>query len=248
MLIAVDVLFAIFVVLQVAYLFGGIATVSSFGITYSSYAREGYFQLVGAVAGAGLLLAVVAAAAGRARGFVGAALGLVGLTAVILASAAVRLDLYQRIYGWTELRFYVAASIAWLGLGLAIAVVLLVRGRMHGLFHGLAFAAIIVTLVVTAIGPQAFITRINLARALDPRLVPTEGETGFDPAYVASLGDDAIPALVDALPRLDVESRATLLAVLRMRKAALADDPSILAWPSWNLAREQARRALQNLP
>ena len=44
------------------------------------------------------------------------------LTFVILASAAFRLSLYQDAYGWTELRFYVDATIAWLGLGIVAAV------------------------------------------------------------------------------------------------------------------------------
>jgi len=125
-LVAVDVLFAAFVVLQLAYLFGGQVIVAATGVTYSDYAREGYFQLVAVVAGAGMLLAVAELAArrpeGRSRAFILAALTLLGLTAVILASAAVRLGLYQQIYGWTELRFYVAASIGWLAIGGAVAI------------------------------------------------------------------------------------------------------------------------------
>lgn len=42
-LIAVDLLFAAFVLLQLAYLFGGQVVVAAAGVTYSDYAREGYF-------------------------------------------------------------------------------------------------------------------------------------------------------------------------------------------------------------
>jgi hypothetical protein len=246
-LVAVDVLFGAFVALQVAYLFGGAQTVLGSGITFSDYAREGYFQLVAVVALAGLLLALAEAAARRTRAFFVAGLGLIGLTAVILASAAVRLGLYQQIYGWTEVRFYVAASIAWLALGGVVLAVLVLRDRMRWLLHGLALAAVAVTLVVTTIGPQAFVTRQNLDRALDPALVPPEGHTGLDAGYLVTLGDDAIPEIVEALPRLDPTSRAALLSVLELRRSQLSNEPDS-GWPSWNLAREQAREALARLP
>lgn len=251
-LVAVDALFAIFVVLQLAYLFGGLDTVAASGITYSNYAREGYFQLVAVVAGSGMLLAIAELAArgpeGRSRRFAVAAMALLGLTAVILVSAAVRLGLYQQIYGWTELRFYVATSIAWLAIAGVIATVLLIRARTTWLFHGLAFAAVAVTLGVSALGPQAYVTQQNLARALDASLVPAEGHSGFDAEYASSIGDDGIPALVDALPRLDATSRAALIPVLVRRRAELRGDAASAAWPAWNLARERARSALETLP
>ncbi|HEX7950488.1 MAG TPA: DUF4173 domain-containing protein [Candidatus Limnocylindrales bacterium] len=246
-LVAVDVLFGAFVVVQVAYLFGGLGTVLGTGITYSDYAREGYFQLVAVVAVAGLLLAVAEAAARRSRTFFVAALGLIGLTFVILASAAVRLGLYQQIYGWTELRFYVAASMAWLTIGGIVLAVLVVRDRMRWLIHGLVLGAVAVALVITAIGPQAFVTHMNLARALDPTLVPPEGYSGLDASYMAGLGDDAIPELVAAWPRLDAASRDALRPALETSARRLTLDPSTTAWPAWNLARERARAALDTL-
>ena len=247
-LVAVDVLFGAFVVVQVAYLFGGLGTVLGTGITFSDYAREGYFQLVAVVGFAGLLLAVAEAAAHRTRAFLIAALWLIGQTFVILASAAVRLGLYKQIYGWTELRFYVVASMAWLTIGGLVLALLLLRDRMRWLVHGLALAAIAVTLVVTAIGPQAFITHENLARALDPTLVPPEGYSGLDAGYMAELGDDAIPEIVAAWPRLDAASRAALRPALEDSARRLTQDPSTTAWPAWNLAREEARSALLRFP
>jgi len=170
-LLVVDVLFGVFVAVQLGYLFGGLATVLGTGVTFSDYARAGYFELVIVVVLVGALLVVAEAAGGRSRAFLGAALALVGLTFVILASAAVRLGLYLDVYGWTELRFYVAASIAWLAIGGVTLAALIARDRIRWLVHGLAFAAVAVTLVVTAIGPQAFMAQQNLARAIDPSLV-----------------------------------------------------------------------------
>jgi hypothetical protein len=251
-LIAVDLLFAVFVAFQLAYLFGGADTVAAAGITYSDYAREGYFQLVAVVVGAGILVALAVLASpgpgGRSRVFLGAALGLLGLTAVILASAAVRLGLYQQIYGWTELRFYVAASIAWLAIGGVVATVLLLLDRMSWLAHGLAFGAVAVTLVVSVLGPQAFITQQNLARALDPSLVPAEGHTGLDAEYLGAFGDDAVPLVVEALPRLDPASQAALRSALEARRSEVRADTAGAAWQAWNVSRARARAALETLP
>jgi Domain of unknown function (DUF4173) len=127
----VDLLFALFVGLQIAYLFGARDTLEAAGLTYSDYARRGFFELVAAAALAGGLVAALdRAIAPRSRWFVGLAIGLMCLTAIVLVSAAIRLRLYQEAYGWTELRFYVYAAIAWLGVGLVSATVLLLRDRM----------------------------------------------------------------------------------------------------------------------
>jgi hypothetical protein len=243
-LVAVDLLFAAFVLVQLSYLFGNVATVLGAGVTFSDYAREGYFQLVAVVVLAGGLLIVAEAAGGRRRAFLAAALALVALTFVILASAAVRLALYLQVYGWTELRFYVAASIAWLAIGGALLGILIARDRIRWLAHGLAFAAMAVTLTVTAIGPQAFITDQNLARAMSPANVVAGGHTGLDGDYLAGLGDDAIPSLVAAQPSLDRATAATLLPILQRRFHELQADTSTTGWASWNLARARAWSAL----
>src|SRR5438445_12344320 len=58
-LLAVDALFVFFVGLQIAYLFGGIDTLNATGLSYSTYARRGFFELIAvAVLAGGLLFAV----------------------------------------------------------------------------------------------------------------------------------------------------------------------------------------------
>jgi hypothetical protein len=245
---AVNILFAIFAGVQVVYLFGGASTLAAIGMTYSDYARQGYFQLVAVVCLAGLLLVGAHLVVGRTRAFVVSSLVLVGLTGVILASAAFRLRLYQEAYGWTELRFYVAASILWLAVGAGIAMLLVWRDRMRWLAHGLAASAVAITLGVSFVGPHAFVTRENLARVLDPTLVAPGGRAGFDASYALSLGDDAVPDLVAALAYLPPRERSQVLLDLQWRRSQLKADPTTQGWASWNLARERARQALAQLP
>lgn len=245
---AVDALFGAFAVIQVLYLFGGTDTLSAIGMTYSDYARQGYFQLVGVVGLAGLLLLGAHAVVGRTRAFLVSASILLVLTAVILASAAMRLALYQGAYGWTELRFYVAASIAWLALCVVLALAMLSIDRMRWLPHGLAMGAAAITLAISMVGPQAFVMHENLRRALDPALVAPGGEPGLDIEYALWLGDDALPDLVAALEVVSTSDRPWLLDVLRMRRDELEAAVAAAGPLSWNLARARAIEALAAVP
>ncbi|HEY3164354.1 MAG TPA: DUF4173 domain-containing protein [Candidatus Limnocylindrales bacterium] len=246
-LVAVDVLFAIFVVLQVAYLFGGQDTLAATGLPYAQYARSGFFELVAvAFLAGGLLVAIHAIAARRTSVLVAAGLTLAALTAVVLASALLRLRIYQDAYGWTELRFYVLATIVWLAIGIGITMVLLARDRMGWLLHGLAIAAVVVLVGMNVVGPSRLIAEENVARVLNPALVPADGKSGLDVSYATRLGDDAIPALVRALPALAPRDRLELRGELIRRRDAL-EDRTATGWPSWNLGRELARDALATL-
>jgi hypothetical protein len=246
-LVAVDLLFAIFVSLQVAYLFGGLDTLAAGGITYANYARRGFFELVAVTCLAGgLVVGLHAIVDRRSRAFVGAAVALALLTFVVLASAALRLRLYQDAYGWTELRFYIYATIGWLGIGIVSTTILLVRDRMRWVPHAMTISAVAILLAVNVVGPQRHVADENVARLLDPTRVPPDGQIGLDVSYARHLTDDAVPALVAALPALGGEDRASLTAALEARWQRL-QRPEASTWPAWNLARERAREALEPL-
>ncbi|HET7685216.1 MAG TPA: DUF4173 domain-containing protein [Candidatus Limnocylindria bacterium] len=243
-LIAVNAVFTVFVVLQAAYLFGGLDTLSASGQTYAEYARRGFFELlaVAALAG-GLILIGEAIIRRRTRPYVGGAIGLMVLTAVVLASAFLRLRIYQDAYGWTELRFYVLASIGWLAICLVMAIVALWLDRSRWLVHGLVMAAVAVALVINLVGPVRFVATQNLERAFNPALVPADGWSGLDAAYAGTLGDDAVPLLAEALPQLPTVIRGYLEDQLASRRADLARSEAN-TWQAWNLGREQAKAAL----
>lgn len=244
-LLVLDALFAAFVALQVAYLFGGRDTLAASGLTYADYARRGFFELVVAAAIAGSVAAGLdLAVARRSRLQAWAATALLGLTLVILASALARLRLYQDAYGWTELRFMVLASIGWLACAVISTIVLLARRQARFGLHVLGVLSVIALLGVNAVGPDGFVTERNLERAANPALVPAGGRTGLDADYLSTLGDASIAPTIAALPSLDAEDRATMKQRLRDRAATLSSELQWTGWPSWNLGREQARAAL----
>jgi hypothetical protein len=244
-LVLLDVLFAAFVILQVAYLFGGRDTLATAGLTYAEYARRGFFELVEVAVLAGALVVVLDLVVGRrSRLQVAASLALLALTAIVLASAFVRLRLYQDAYGWTELRFLVVVAIGWLAAALAIVAGLLMARRTSWVLHVLGVLLLVTLGGMNVAGPQAFVAERNLERAVNPSLVPSGGRTGLDADYLELLGDEAVPPLVAAFDRLPLDDRARLAQVLVERAASLRTSPEVLGWPAWNLSRERARAAL----
>ncbi len=237
-------LFAAFVSLQLAYLFGGRDTLDAAAITYSAYARRGFFELIAAVAlVAVLLFGLELTVQVRGRAYLGAALTLLALTAVVLASAWYRLDLYQQAYGWTELRFYAMTAIAFLALALALFGWGVARGRMSFALQPLAFAVVLVALTANAIGPAAFVARANIARVLDPSGLPADASRNFDADTLVGLGGGAIVELVDAFPRLPLSQRLYADILLRIALSRVDEDRAP-DWQGWNLEREHERAAL----
>jgi signal transduction histidine kinase len=244
----VDLVSGTFVALQIAYLFGGIDTLAAAGMTYSDYARRGFFELVAAACLAGgLLVALEIAIVARTRAYLAAALVLVVLTVVVLASAWLRLDLYQLAYGWTELRFYVAAAIVALAIALGLGAGLMVLDRVRWLGHGLVAVGLVSLLGLNAIAPAAFVADRNVQRVVHPELVPADGWVGLDTGYLGALGDDAIPVLVEAVTLLPEPYRGEVLGQLRGRALELSE-PAWTSPAAWNAARDRARAALADLP
>ena len=110
--------------------------------------------------------------------------------------------------------------------------------------HALGILLLITVAGMNLVGPQAFVTDRNLERAVNPASVPPGGRTGLDAAYLATLGDEAVPALVAAYPQLPATTRPDADAFLLERRTALQADPSLQGWPAWNLTRLRARDAL----
>jgi hypothetical protein len=192
----------------------------------------------------GLVVAAEAFVRRRSRLYVGAAIGLVLLTLVVLGSAFLRLRLYQDAYGWTELRFYVLAAIAWLAAGAMLAVATLATNRSGWLLHGMVALSLAFGLAFNVVGPVRHVAAQNVARAIHPELVAPGGRTGLDVAYLGSLGDDAAVVLAESLADLPAADRGLVADALAARAAALEADEGGAAPQAWNLARERARDLL----
>jgi len=187
------------------------------------------------------------AVARRARAQLAASLALLGLTGVVLLSAFVRLRLYQDAYGWTELRLYVAVSIAAMAVTLAALAVFLATDRTRWLGHVMAVIGLVSLITLNLIAPAAFVAERNVERIIDPSLVPPDGQAALDADYLGVLPDDAVPALVAALPQLSGNDAFRIERALDRRERALAEAPYGTPF-SWNLGRERAKAALRTVP
>ena len=139
----------------------------------------------------------------------------------------------------------VLATIAILAVVLIGMVTGLLVDRVRWIGHVAVIAGLVVGIGLNVIGPVRFITEQNVARLADPSLVPEHGTAGLDELYLASLGDDAVPGLLRALPLLDDQRAEYLTFDLGLRLRDLRE-PRLEAWQAWNLGRELARDALES--
>jgi Domain of unknown function (DUF4153) len=236
-----NVLFLLFVIIQVEYLFGGAPHVRlTPGLTYAEYARSGFFELVAVSA---LLLPLLLLCHYLLRKsehhgelvFRLLAGTLIGLLFVVMMSAVQRMLVYVAEFGLTELRFYTTAFMGWLGVVFVIFVLTVVRGRREYFAFATLLSGFVAVTVFYLLNPDGRIAEINISRV-------KEGH-GLDPAYIASLSDDAVPHLVNALPEIEEPYRTDLRTLLLQHHGSQEE----IDWRTWNLSRQEARAAMSRL-
>lgn len=239
----VDLLFLGFAAIQLAFLFGEARLPAGF-ITYSEYARRGFFELL-AVSMMTLGLSLALARWTRLRGqgqvtaFRVACTAMVGLVLVILASAVKRMALYESAYGYTELRVYTHVfMVALAGVLGWRAVTLWWRPERFaiGAFVGaLGFLA-----ALNVLNPDAFIARGNLARFSEGAFVDLD--------YMArDLSADAAPELAPYVDWRPENVRSASPITIRDMLCAHAREPMPGGWPAFHLARHRAAKLGQPL-
>jgi hypothetical protein len=233
---AVDAVFAAFVLVQLAYFFGGRTLVlHQEGLTFAEYARTGFAQLVAASLLTSALIAAVWMFGQRDRKgddavFSWAAGILVVLTLVVLVSAFQRLALYESAYGWTWPRLIGHATVVFLAVSLLCGLVWIARRRGRWLATALLVAGLTTLFALNLLNPDRFIAERNIARFDDIGKLDT--------AELIGLSADATGVIVQALPRLPEEDRSLLRWHLACQRDDLAARDDGLG--SVNLARSQA--------
>ena len=234
-----NLLFLVFVLLQLRYFFGGASVVlASDGMTFSEYYRRGFFELVTVAV---LVLPLLLSAhwllrkesPKHERVFRLLAGTQVALLFVIMTSAVRRMLLYQTEYGLTEQRLYTTAFMVWLALVFVWFVATVLRGRREQFACGALVAGLLVIAALHLMNPDAFIVRVNVRHAQAGR--------SFDASYATTLSADAVPALLEALPTLGEESQRRIATGILNRPPTLEGAD----WRSWNWSRSHACRAVQ---
>ncbi|GAA4286184.1 hypothetical protein GCM10022262_05430 [Georgenia daeguensis] len=223
----VVVVLAAFVTAQASATWGGHDYVRRVtGLSYADYVHQGFGQLTVATA---LTLATVAVAVRKApratprdRLLLRLVLGaLCLLTLVVVASALFRMSVYQQAFGYTVLRVLVDAFELWLGLVVVLVMVAGWRWSAAWLPRAALASGAAFLLAIGLANPEAWVARQNIERY---------EETGkIDTHYLATLGPDATPAIVEGLP-----------ASLARCAVGVPDGARTGDLLSWNLGRERA--------
>ncbi len=240
---SVNVLFFIFILVQLAYLFGGESNISSQGFTYAEYARRGFFELI-TVAIISLLLLlttekyVIKKGADHALGFKVLSTALVVQVILIMASAFTRLSLYEEAYGFTTLRLYSHAFIILLAVVFCLLLFKIYKDKRENIFAFRVFISIALFLaVMNFLNPDAFIARQNIKR------FATTGK--LDIYYLSRLSDDAIPNIIKLLSIPNEDLRNGFARELYWH-AQNSDSPYFSKWQSLNLSRLRAKKILNS--
>jgi hypothetical protein len=233
------VMFAIFVTIQVQYLFGGEDLIqSTLGLSYSDYARRGFFELVTVTA---LIVPVLLisewmldeSASKNRKNFAVLAIVLLILVSVVMASALERMRLYVSAYGLTQDRFYATVFMLWVATALGWLISTVLRGQRRRFAFGAIVSGFLFLAGLNVINPDAIIARTNINR---PRAVRP-----VDVHHLSTLSADAVPTLLARVGTLPQDEQCELISQLRQRRWFFRETDL----RSWNFGRFRASRALR---
>ncbi|MBQ5951721.1 MAG: DUF4173 domain-containing protein [Lachnospiraceae bacterium] len=221
-----SIFYGIFCVIQIVYLFAGGKLGLPEGVTFASYAREGFFQLL-FVAVLNLIAVLAVTSIFRESRLLKGLLTFICLcTYVMIASALMRMILYVQAYSLSFERVLVLWFLPCLVLLVTGALVSLYRPKMR-LMRFFTVVMLLGWLVFAFGRPDALIARYNLSGH--------SARVDYD--YLArQLSTDAAPVVLEHADELPEHSRKRLME--RIDRAA--DDMDLR---TFNLSVWQAQRA-----
>ena len=190
---ALSVLYLMFSVIQILYLFIGNMQLPD-GYTYSSYAREGFFQLL-MVCILNLILVLVCLYLFRENKVLKVILTIIsGCTFIMILSSALRMLMYINRYNLTFLRIFVLWSLAVIFLLIAGVTVFIYMNR----FPLFTYSMIVVTVFYIGLSfarPDYWIAKYNL----DPEHIEylNDYDTRDSGNYLGRLSADAASILLN---------------------------------------------------
>lgn len=235
---AINLLFVFFLFLQAMYLFGGAENIVSQGFTYAEYARKGFFELIAVAVFSFLILWKTEENVEKKEGLHHSAVfkyfsgALVFQVFVIMASAFMRLSLYEDAYGFTTLRLYSHAFILFLcAVFLVLLYKILVDRRENAFAHRIYLSVIAFLVCMNLLNPDAFIARQNISHFAN---VPDK----LDTSYLQSLSTDAVPEIWNVLNVFTERNKKDISfrAFYPTKHDSAQDD-----WQSLNLSRLRAK-------
>ncbi len=234
-LVAINIVYVLFVVLQFSYLFGAWEGTLPEGASYAEYARSGFFELMIVTAINFVLLMGTLVFSAKDQGLLQRINNmmlyiLVVCSCVMLYSAYTRLVLYEEAYGYTYIRFLVHAFLIFLGILLIVAGL-----RIH--FERIPLAKFYIVLSLLSYVIMNYTSMDTIIAEKNMERYKQSGN--MDESYLNSLSTDATPLLI----RFSLEENGIMDNYLReqWQNLSMRDRD----WPSFNLSEYRAERALE---
>ena len=237
-LIAVCVVYLVYLFSQLAYFSGGFAGILPEGYSYAEYARRGFFEMAWLCA---LNLAIIIGAlwicqekdpAPRLTRWLCLFIGVV--TLFLVAAASAKMLLYIDGYGLTRLRVLTQVIMIFLGL-VTVFVCLWLFIRKLPYMKCVMLTALALAAIVSWADVDTLVAKYNTESYLSGELAV------MDVDYLGELGDGAVPYLAKLAQNPDENIREAAIAQLIERAQ---DDPSDLR--GWNYASSVAETYLKD--
>ena len=231
----VCLIYAVYLLSQLAYLGGGFAGILPDGYTLAEYARRGFFEMawlsfinLGLMCLAMGLVEKKAGAPALTRGLC-LFLGLAAL--FLIAAASAKMLLYISGYGLTRKRVLTEVFMLWLGVTTILVSVWLFKPRFPYM-KGAVICALILGCVTFWADVDTQVARYNV-RAYQSGQLET-----IDMGHMSSLGDGALPYIKGLTHDHDPEIASTAMDILENSYCSISD------FRSWTYTESAARRAV----
>ncbi len=233
-------LFAVFIIFQIAYLFGGIINISEQDFSYADYARRGFWELLFVSFFSLVILLIIdqytKSNRSRLTWFRIPGLVLTAEVFIIIISALKRLNLYIDAYGLTAQRLYAAGFIIFLAVIFILLAIKLWREKEERFFaFGTLVSMISFLIILNLLNPDAFIARQNIERF---------DQTGkIDIHYLGNLSADALPTTLGVYDQLNDPDKEELTRLIDIKKEWL--EKQQVHWQTYNISRDRALTELK---
>jgi len=243
-LVLINVIYAVFSVIQFAYLFGGSSFVLPSSYTYAEYARRGFFELVVvSIINFGILLFGIVFVKKENKKIFTAIRAfltlLVVFTFVLLASAFYRMLVYEQAYGFTYLRVFVQTFMIMLFF-LSIVNIIYIWYSKIPIIKSYFIISLAVYIIINFANVDVIIAKNNINRYY---------ETGqIDMDYLKGLSYDAVPemqkllvSVKDSSEPYEKQIAEDIIEDFEEKKIKLEDQKS---WQSFNISRYEAGKII----
>jgi hypothetical protein len=243
-LVLINVIYAVFSVIQFAYLFGGSSFVLPSSYTYAEYARRGFFELVVvSIINFGILLFGIVFVKKENKKIFTAIRAfltlLVVFTFVLLASAFYRMLVYEQAYGFTYLRVFVQTFMIMLFF-LSIVNIIYIWYSKIPIIKSYFIISLAIYIIMNFANVDVIIAKNNINRYY---------ETGqIDMDYLKGLSYDAVPemqkllvSVKDSSEPYEKQIAEDIIEDFEEKKIKLEDQKS---WQSFNISRYEAGKII----